>query len=383
MAPRSQKADVRAISFRLEDGAGGDSTVGLVIRPEDLGFNENALQAPVQTLGGAFLDDFGAGLSTLQLSGHTGWGSGVRPDGFQTFQDLHATIWNGWHAARKAAVEAGRSPTDVRLTFVDDLDEICVSIAPGAFQLKRNRSRPLLSMYNITATVLGRGITPPLVDPLNMGAGGSINAVKAGLTSLQSTINTLNSAAANIHNFIDATLAAPLGALVGQASSAMSQVMGLVGAARGVVTSATTPFIGIAADFSLLGRNVFNTYNAIANLPDFLANQVSEVASAFNNAYCVLKNAFRKVQEYPDYTGIYGASNCSSTVGGSPVSSLLGSNPWEVILPDDPLVAAVTPTGRANIDLLKATDPVLAPMDSSELGSRVQSVLTGVTFAWL
>lgn len=383
MAPRSQKADERPIAFRLEDGAGGDSTVGLVIRPGDLSFNETALQAPVQTLGGAFLDDWGAALSSIQISGHTGWGSGNRPDGFQAFQDLHATVWNGWHAARKAAVDAGRSPTEVRLTFVDDLDDIAVSVTPGAFSLKRNKSSPLLHMYQVSMTVLGRSITKPLVDPLNMGGGGTPNVVKLGLSSLQSSITTLNTAAANIHSFIDHTLAAPLHGLVTQASQAMSQVMNVVGAARGVVTSATAPFIGIAADLSLLGRNVFNTYNAIAGLPDFLANQVAGVASAFNNAFCVLRNAFRKVSEYPNYDAIYGASNCSSTVGGSPVSPLLGVNPWEVILPGDPIVAAVTPAARDNITLLKATDPVLAPMSSGELGSRVQAVLSGVTFGWL
>jgi hypothetical protein len=237
-------------------------------------------------------------------------------------------------------------------------------------------------MYNVSMTVLDAAIRPRLNDPLNMGSGGSLNAVTAGLSSLQSSIDTLNGAAANIHGFIDSTLAAPLHGLITTASSAMSQVMGVVSAARGVVSGATAPFIGIASDLSLLGRNVFNTYNAVANLPDFLANQVSAVASAFGNAFCVLNNAFRKVQEYPDYTGLYGASNCSSTVGGSPVSALLGVNPWEVILPDNLPVAAVTPEARANIGLLKATDPVLAPMPSSELGSRVMAVLGGVTFAW-
>jgi hypothetical protein len=222
-----------------------------------------------------------------------------------------------------------------------------------------------------------------LKDPLDFNSGGSAASVRSGLASLKSCIDVIESKAAAVRSFISTELVDPIHAVMTTASSALSKVVGVVTEARGIVTAEANQFIGIASDLSLLGRNVFNTYNAITNLPDSIAHEVSTIAGAFNNAFCVLKNAFKKVQEYPDYDPLYGASNCSSTVGGSPISPLLGTNPWQVILPSSPLVASVTPDARANIDALKATDPVLAPMSSTELGSRTSAAISGISLSWV
>jgi hypothetical protein len=383
MAPRSQKADQRKIAFRLEDGEGSDTTLGLVIRPEDLSYNDVALQAVVQTFGGAFLDDFGVGVSAISMSGHTGWGAGSRVDGFEAFQDLYETTWLGWQAARKRSVEAARDPRKVKLTLIDDLDERVCVVAPGAFSLKRSRSRPLLHLFAINLIVLGDDVSPQGADALDLSSQPSLDTVTKGLASLQSSADTLTGKAASLRQFIDSSLAAPLHSVVSTATAAMQKVVDVVGAAHGVVTAETAPFVGIAQDLSLLGRNTFNTYNAIVTMPDFLRHEVSTVAAAFNNAYCVLGNAFRKASTYPDYDPLYGSSNCSSTIGGSPISPLLGRNPWEVILPTSADVAAVTPDARANVVALLNTDPVLAPMGASELAARASAAINGITLAWL
>lgn len=381
--PRSQKADKRPISFRLEDGQGGSTTVPLVIRPEDLNRTEPSLQSFVPTFGGAFMDDWGLGISTIQISGNTGWGSGKRPPGEEEFKKVHNAAWTGWHAARKAAVEDGRDVKAVKLLFIDELDEITAVVAPGSFALKRNRSRPLLMMYQISMTVLSDDIAPPAKDPLDFTSIGKPDTIRAGLASLGSSVGRITAAASRIRSFVDGAVADPLHQIMGLSTGAFSKVISVVSAARGVVNDEASHYIGIATDLSLLGRNAFNTYNAVATLPDFLKHEVSAVASSYQNAFCVLRNAFRKVQDYPDYDSVYGASNCSSTVGGSPLSLLADRNPWEVILPSRSAVASVTPEARANIELFKSADPVLRPMSLSELTSRVTAVGSGVSFPWL
>jgi hypothetical protein len=91
----------------------------------------------------------GVGLPTISLSGHTGWGAGTRPDGFQEFQDLYETVFAGWHDARQERSN-GTNPDDIKLIFADELDDFTWAVAPQSFVLKRNKSRPLLSTYQIS-----------------------------------------------------------------------------------------------------------------------------------------------------------------------------------------------------------------------------------------
>ena len=57
--------------------------IGLVIRPEELTRTDPSRINDTRTLGGAWSDNFGEGLSSLTISGHTGWrgmAEGVQPD---------------------------------------------------------------------------------------------------------------------------------------------------------------------------------------------------------------------------------------------------------------------------------------------------------------
>jgi hypothetical protein len=376
--PTSQKADVRHISFRLTGGSGADVKHTLVIRPEELTRNDNALQTPYQTFNGAFLDDFGPGLSTIQISGHTGWGQGARPDGAKAFKSLYDTVWTQWHRQRLQAVQAGKDPSSLKLIFIDQLDGFTVVVAPGGFVLKRSKSRPLLSMFNINMTVLADQITLSAVDPLTLSTISNPASVLSGIKSLQGSIKSITAAAANVRGFISANLVQPIQGVMNLTSQAMGNVVGLVNTAEGIVGAEASQMAGIAGDLAHVGRNVFATYNAVANIPDFLAHEVSAVTSDYENAFCVLKNAFRKVNEYPDYDGLYGASVCSSTIGGSPPSLYQNLNPWEYILPSSRRLAAVTPNARTNINAMLAADPVLSPMSLAELEARTSAITRGV-----
>lgn len=380
-SPSTQKADKRPISFVLEDGRTGETiSVPLVIRPEDLTESRPALMTAVQTFNGAFIDNFGPGLTTIQISGHTGWRGGETEDGAAAFETLKSGVWSKWHAGQAAAVAAGQSPDVVKLIFVDALDKITAVVAPGAFVLKRNKSRPLLMMYQINMTVIDERIDAPLVDPLNLALDASPNAVVAGVKSLDASTSALGAARSRLKQFVGANFAAPLRDFMGVTDAAFGRVLAAVDGVRGVVGEQASQLVSVATDLAMVGRNAAFTYNAVANLADFSSNEVSEIASAYENAFCVLRNTFRRVREYPDYQGLYGASACSSTVGGSPLSAYLGQNPWETVMSGVRSSSLVAPDARANIEVFKAADPVLRPMSVSDMASRLATISSGVRF---
>src|SRR3546814_1488395 len=94
------------------------------------------------------------------------------------------------------------------------------------------------------------------------------------------------------------------------------------------------------------GVNLFRTVAAVANLPSQIRSRLMQVAGAYSNIYCVLRNALRQQLFYEDYNPLFGASNCSSTSGGRPISSLAGKNPFYSVVPTQrPL--PVSMTGRS------------------------------------
>jgi hypothetical protein len=182
-----------------------------------------------------------------------------------------------------------------------------------------------------------------------------------------------------LQNFIDASIVAPVRNLMNLSTSVMNQVLGVVDPIKGIISSESSQLIGIASDLAQVGRNVFWAYNSIATLPDTLMHQVSAVANAFENAMCVLKNAFTPEIQYQDYSDLYGASICSSTIGGSPPSPLAGTNPFESIVTLPSTVVAVTPQAQINIAAMKVSDFIASPATLTSLGSTVTAIANGVT----
>lgn len=156
------------------------SRVVLAVRPEDLSWSEPYRLATHQTLGGAWVDYFGQNIQTITLSGNTGWRGGEDGDGAARFDNLQM-LFEDWRG------KCERERRYVQMMFVDDLNGRTVSVIPVSFVLKRNKSRPLLMMYQIVMHV---------VDPnaqLESGAwnsesddGGEFNPVG----NLTTTVNT-------------------------------------------------------------------------------------------------------------------------------------------------------------------------------------------------
>lgn len=373
MSITSQKADVRPIAFALHDtSAGGNPAIfPLVIRPEDLTRSDTSRLVAHQTLGSAWVDAWGAGIPSITLSGHTGWGSNGRPDGLTQFEELYKTVYSKWHELRDAAIVAGKDPDKVQLIFDDALDNLTWVVAPQSFILKRNKSRPLLSTYQMSMIKLSDGVlkkpakkTPGLSDKL-----------PSALDSLDSAISKINDFAANIKGKIAAALG-PIAAAVKTAIAFTQKLLSVVQAVKNGITSVMAPILALAKGMCQVVKNVMSVVASIKSLPQQIKAAFMSVKSAFQNIGCLLSNVFKAPATLPDYSGLYGASNCSSTSGGSPVSAYSNTNILPVVFPSKQSVVSVTPAASAAIKQVGNMD-LLKPLSMTQIGAALTTINQG------
>jgi hypothetical protein len=384
--PSSQLPGRRPISFLLDNGGSIGAPVTLTIRPEDLTRNEPARATVYQTLGrevSGWVDHFGEGLPSVSISGHTGWrdmaGSGT--DGAAAFAKLNHLVVRDFPAAKQAAIDSGRNPGGVKLLFVDMLDDFVWSVAPTQFTLRRNKSSPLLYRYNINLQAVSTSIDS--LDVMMPFFGG----IPAGLNALDRAIATIAGMSGDVEGWVMRALntvdrgLGPIAAIiknfVGLSNTVFGAVNGVVRSASNFVTGLSNRFIAMAGDVAIVGRNIFRTINAIVNLPADLKASLGRVASAFNEVACIFKNSLRPRKTYEDYTGMYGASNCSSTTGGRQESAYANLNAFQQMQADKD-VATANSAALAGISALSRTDPVLAPMPIQEVGRHVTNIVTGL-----
>ncbi len=160
VAPTDQTA--RKIEFAMI-GFGSDWLPGLnwqhdmVVRPEEITYTHPTRATVVQTLGGAFVDDFGEGITEIVVNGHTGWrhapdpanASGNSPDGLERIYNLRYNLFQVYHEKRMEAAQNGKSPDEVRLYFFDHLHDAFYKVYPQSLQVRKNKTRPLLYQYQL------------------------------------------------------------------------------------------------------------------------------------------------------------------------------------------------------------------------------------------
>jgi hypothetical protein len=386
--PASQKAGARPISFVMVDKTQTTVVpvkVAMIIRPEELTRTDVSRLTVQQTLGGAWADDFGAGLATINISGHTGWRGNTTADGMGQFAILKNQVFTSWHQRRNTAVKAGIDPRGVELRFVDALDSTVDVVAPLNFTLRRSKSRPLLMQFSISMLVVSEGIyTAPPAPPSNP------------LASLLSSINKLINAAKNVVRFVNG--------IVNQVTAYMQTATGIFQSVSNLIASAQAipqSLLGAAKAMALAGTVMFATIAAATSNSTVQTAASMSTASDFSNVFCLLNNAVNQQQTYPDYTPLYGASNCSSTNGGSPVSPYADTNPFYAVVgaPQNapapaagaataPVIGAstvsppsvtMTPAAQQSLSLIAHSDPVLAPMSIASLGAAAGVIAAGVS----
>lgn len=377
--PTSQK--VRPIAFVLDDVGVLGTPVDLSIRPEDLTRNEPTRSVVHQTLGRqdviGWVDNFGEGLPTLTIAGHTGWRSpdGKAVDGMGKFEDLNQLVVHDYHAAKQVAIDTGIDPGLVKLIFVDTLDGFAYSVVPMQFTLRRSKSRPLLYQYNINLQAIATSIDAAVpVAPTTGSVGAGLNSLNGAINTFNSTIPLLSAA---VLTSVLGPFASTLGSFVGAAAGVFSKVLSTVTNIKNLATSAANTLIGVASSLAQVGRNVFRAVNAVLTLPDFVKSLLGRVAAAFHEVVCIFANSLKPRKVYEQYAGLYGASNCSSTTGGSPPSPFANQNVFNLIAPVStaPIIGS---TAASSMTALKSMDTVLAPLTFGEIQRHVANISAGV-----
>lgn len=384
--PTDQRAGVRPISFVLNSAGVLSAPVTLKVRPTDLTRTEPSRIAVHQTLGRdlqGWSDNFGQGLPSVVIAGHTGWRAGGASglDGAQAFEQLNQLIVKDYADAKQMAIDIGIDPATVKLLFIDMLDGFCWNVAPGPFVLRRNKSQPLLFQYNISLQAIATDIDNPLMLVPFLGD------IPGGLASLGGVIGTLASVAGKIKGWVATALAfkdkilgpiaATVSRFVNMAHTVFAIVESTVSTIKYGIASTANTLINIASDIASVGVGIFRMISSIASLPGYLRAAISNVAGAFNEAFCIMKNSLRPRKTYDDYDGLYGASNCSSTTGGRGISPYRNTNAFSLMLPDRGPIG-ISSAAMSSMSTLNRGDPVLAPISFQEMGRHVDTINDGV-----
>ncbi len=115
----------------------------LLINPEDFSQNEPARANVTQTLGGAYVDDFGQGLLQITIAGTTGYKArysteGLYVDGYEEFSLFRKNVYRDFVTANDPAMT---------LHWFNWEDNEHYQIQPVNFRLQRNARQPLLYRY--------------------------------------------------------------------------------------------------------------------------------------------------------------------------------------------------------------------------------------------
>jgi hypothetical protein len=377
MAPSSQKYE--SIGFYLVGGGQPPASFTMYIRPEDISRSEPSRLAAIQTLGGAWVDAFGRGLSTLTLNGHQGWRGNYEGDGGELFTQLRNTIFLNWHSRRSYQVSQAADPNLVQLFYVDQLNNITALVAPQSFTLRRSKTSPLLVRYQAQLIVLDDNDTPLTV--LDAITGGITNPLRwvSALTAISQAITTIENFASSVVQVVS-SIASEATAFLSCATLLFQTVANIGQYAQGVFDQTVGAVLQAAIGVAIAGRNAFYALSTAAGLVDTTAADFMGVASAFSEVYCSIVNGFNLSQVYTTFDPFFGASNCSSTGGGDPPSyfTVNGTNPFESFYASTTPTVSVSAAAQSAINAL-ALDPLNIAGEVSVIGPQLGAIGAGVT----
>lgn len=390
--PTSQKASRRPISFVLTDDGDVLRGVTLVIRPEDLTRTQTSRTAVHQTLGRGlqgWVDEFGEGLPSCTISGHTGWrytsNGGDQQDGSEAFRELNSLVMEEYHEAKQKAIDEGRDPAQIKLIFSDDLDFFAWSVVPTQFQLRRSKSRPLLYQYQISLQAVDTNVDAQHVD---LPERGSVPSGQSALAAVDSKIQgQLVGLPVALDGYVRKSQPGLLDELAGfgnniagfvtKSLELFARVQSEINTGAQFFSDQVNFLIQNAQAYADVGRNVFRTIGALEGLAEGERVRIMAMASSYNEAFCVFGNSLRPRGVFEDFSSLYGASNCSSTTGGRPASAYASTNPFELMFSSTRQLLTVGTDAKAAIERVNTSDVVLAPLSLTDINTATQVMVAG------
>lgn len=145
------------------------------INPEEYRKEEPNRVQVTQTIGGAFVDDFGVGIPTFSIRGHTGWHTSFDPtnldnkDGVEFFKKLLSISRASTGDGLTHTFEDARAfRANQELVFINPQDGEGWEIVLNTFTLTRSASRPLLYQYDISFTGIRLLGSVPFIQGLDI-----------------------------------------------------------------------------------------------------------------------------------------------------------------------------------------------------------------------
>lgn len=156
---KEQKSFYRFTFDMRYDGIGSVMLHTLLVNPEDFSQEEPARNTITQTLGGAFVTDFGSGLPVVTMSGTTGYkarttAEGLLVDGYEEFVNFRDKVYRNFIQATDPSLS---------LYWYNWEDNEYYEIQPQSFRLQRSKSQSLLYRYEIRFTCI-RKLTKSRAD---------------------------------------------------------------------------------------------------------------------------------------------------------------------------------------------------------------------------
>ncbi|POZ52979.1 hypothetical protein [Methylovulum psychrotolerans] len=370
------------ISFILHNVADGSNPKEMIlkVRPEEFNQQDTSRLAVTQTFGGMFIDSFGVGLPTIKLAGHTGWrGKDDATTGFQFMQDLKKLVYTDWHEQRALMAAQGKDPALVHLIYNDFLNDVAWVCAPNSFIAKKTTNAPLLYYYEINITFVDKYLRKKLIKPGLTGLLGDIIAsIKRAVTIVAGFMKLVKNTISSWVNFVKDIV----GGIMAVSYAITQGVADILSGANGVVNSITGGLSDIAGGLAFATSSLLTSAMAINNFPQEVQAEIQGCVSAFNNLGCIFRNGLKQAQLLNNYDSLFGASLCSSTTGGAPISSYYGLNTFENVLPKDQLSGVEMTTAAMDwMRLVNNSDPILYPLKPSVIENASRGIWEGTSFA--
>lgn len=241
-------------TFELQQRGVTISRHTLLVNPEDMSQAEPARVNVMQTLGGAYVDDFGAGLPQITISGITGYKArfnteGLYVDGYEEFVNFRRNIYRNF-------IESNNP--NMSLIWYNWEDNEFYQVQPTNFRLQRNARQPLLYRYEFQFICIGRrgtvfGIFDKLLSSPSVQVIGSL--IAGGRAKLGSNLLKMG---------LSGALGKALGKTGGTLAGTSAKTMTAVGMGTALLSGKSKPAAMVALG-SAIGESLTKAKSKVSN----------------------------------------------------------------------------------------------------------------------
>lgn len=223
------------------------------------------------TFGNAWIDSFGPGIATINISGTSGWGSGdLDIDWLEQFTQLREVAFTKWHEITQGETDL----TPFAFFFIDALDNRTAKCVPQNFTMKRSKSRPLLIQYNIQLLVIEDASAPGDVSAPDQDPGDSPE-----LSGQMPPIETFNGDTEDLQTqigFIDGAVET-IQSVIASGEGALSDLLASV--------DSLNEALSLVASLASMAESAMSEANNLMAFTEGLANNALSSATSFGASF--------------------------------------------------------------------------------------------------